>query len=368
MGDGATDSGMSAFAPEEIGGEAEEHDDDGGDEIVELVGVAEGEKNGVANDGRRGEDEDEWRPGIAWNAVRNGLALRCAADGKDGRGAEPIENPTDKNHAADELAERAERTGRDKDARPYAQADDGSGGGLKARVNFGEFLEEKIVIGHGVEDARRGEQNAIGGTEGGNQDGERNDFAGPWAEDLADGGGGDRVTGSHARGAEGEQVRDDGEKIEADKNQRAGEERTGKILLRVNDFAGTIGSELPAFIGPQNSDHRQAEIGPQAEPVLGGAHGGRNFAGVPADGEEHGAEDHDNADLDERGPILKVRTFASAPDIYCGHDSDYQDGHDRLSCKRNRNNSCEIFAESACESGHGAAGDERKRTPAVEEG
>src|SRR6267378_5795389 len=153
MGDGATDSGMSAFAPEEIGGEAEEHDDDGGDEIVELVGVAEGEKNGVANDGCCGQNEDEWRPRIAGNTVGNGPALRGAADGKDGRGTESVENPADKNHAADELAEGAERTGRDKDARPYAQADDGSSGSLKPRVNFREFLEEKIVIGHSVENA-----------------------------------------------------------------------------------------------------------------------------------------------------------------------------------------------------------------------
>src|SRR6266852_603035 len=120
MGDDAADSGAGAFAPEEIGGETEEHDDDGGNEIVELVGVAEGEKNGVAHNGCRGEDEDEWRPGIAGNAVGNGLALRGTADGKDGRGTETVENPTDKNHAPDELAERAECTGRDKDARPYA--------------------------------------------------------------------------------------------------------------------------------------------------------------------------------------------------------------------------------------------------------
>src|SRR5882724_7863047 len=161
-------------------------------------------------------------PGIAGNAVGNGPALRGAADGKDGRGTESVENPTDKNHAADELAERAERTGRDQHARPYAQADDGSSGRLKARVNFGEFLEEKIVIGHGVENARRGEQDAIGGAEGGNQDGEGNDFAGPGAEDLANGGGGDGVTGSHARRAEGEEVRDDGEKIQTHKNERTG--------------------------------------------------------------------------------------------------------------------------------------------------
>src|SRR4030081_2225766 len=37
MGGGAADSGAGAFAPEEVGGETEEHDDDCGDEIVELV-------------------------------------------------------------------------------------------------------------------------------------------------------------------------------------------------------------------------------------------------------------------------------------------------------------------------------------------
>src|SRR5882672_2086451 len=100
-----TDSGAGAFAPEEIGGETEEHDDDGGDEIVELVRVAEGEKNGVAHNGRRGQDEDEWRPRITGYAIRNWAACSSAADGKDGRGTEAIENPTDKNHTADELAE-----------------------------------------------------------------------------------------------------------------------------------------------------------------------------------------------------------------------------------------------------------------------
>ena len=143
---GLPDSGAGAFAPEEIGGETEEQDNDGGDEIVELVGVPKGEKNGITNDDRRGEDEDEWSPGIARNAVGNGLALRGAADGKDGCGTESVENPTDKNHAADELAERAKRTGRDKDARPYTQADDGGGRRLKPRVNFGSFLKKRLSL------------------------------------------------------------------------------------------------------------------------------------------------------------------------------------------------------------------------------
>jgi hypothetical protein len=46
-------------------------------------------------------------------------------------------------------------------------------------MNLGELLEEEIIVGHGIEDARGREQDAIRGTKGGNQNGERNDFAGP---------------------------------------------------------------------------------------------------------------------------------------------------------------------------------------------
>ena len=335
---------------------------------MELVGIAEGEIDGVANDGRGSDDEDKRRPGIAGDSIGDGQSFGRAADGKDGRGAEAVENPTDKNDAADEFAEGAQFAGGHQDARPHAETDDGGGRSLKTGMNFGEFFEEEIVVGHGVEDAGSGEQNAVSGAEGGNEDGERNDFAGPGAEDLCDGGGGDGVAGGHAGGAEGEEVGDDGEKIEADKNQRAGEKGSGEILLWFDDFTGAVGSELPAFVGPENSDHRQAEIGPETDPVLSGAQGGRNFAGVMADGQKHGAEDHDDADLDEGGPVLKIGALACAPDIYGGDNGDHDDGDDGLAHRRNRKDFCEIFAEHTREGGDGAAGDDEKETPAVEEG
>jgi hypothetical protein len=77
-------------------------------------------------------------------------------------------------------------------------------------MDFSEFFEEEIVVGHGVENARRGEQDAIGGAESGNQNGESDDFASPGAEDLTNGGGGDGVAGGHARGAKREKIGDDG--------------------------------------------------------------------------------------------------------------------------------------------------------------
>ena len=101
--------------------------------------------------------------------------------------------------------------------------------------------------------------------------------------------------------------------------------------------------------------------------MLGGGDGGRNFAGVMAGGEEHGAKEQDNADLDERGPVLKVRTFARAPNIYSGDDQGHYDGGDRLSCGRNREHFCEVFAESARECSDGAAGNHEKQAPTIEE-
>jgi hypothetical protein len=84
------------------------------------------------------------------------------------------------------------------------------------------------------------------------------------------------------------------------------------------------------------------------------------------DREEHGAEELDDADLDERGPILKVRTLACASNIYRGHDSDHHAGGESLSCGRNQKHFCKIFAENARESSHGAAGYDEKETPTIE--
>jgi len=88
-------------------------------------------------------------------------------------------------------------------------------------VDFGEFPEKEPVVGHRVKDTRGGEYHAIGGAESRNQNGKGDDFAGPWAEDGADSGGGDGVSQSHIMGAEGEEVSEDSEQIECDKNQRA---------------------------------------------------------------------------------------------------------------------------------------------------
>ena len=75
---GATDSGAGAVCAEEIGGEAEEHDDDGGDEITveSRRGRGRQEKMALPTMAAR-EDEDEAESGIAGNAV--GIGCPCEA-------------------------------------------------------------------------------------------------------------------------------------------------------------------------------------------------------------------------------------------------------------------------------------------------
>jgi hypothetical protein len=101
--------------------------------------------------------------------------------------------------------------------------------------------------------------------------------------------------------------------------------------------------------------------------VLREAQGGRNFTGVMANGKEHGAENDDDADFDQCGPILEVGTFACSPDVYGGDYGDHNDGDDGLANGRDRNYFCEVFAENARKSSYRAAGNDEKETPTIKE-
>jgi len=144
-------------------------------------------------------------------------------------------------------------------------------------VNFREFLEEKVVIGHGVENAGAVSKTLLAALKVEIRIVSATILAahGPrtWPTAVA-------AIVSLAAMPAGPRAKSTRRRPEdTDRQESASrQEGPGKILLRVNDFTGAVGSELPAFIGPENGDHRQAEIGPQAEPVLCSAQGRRNFA------------------------------------------------------------------------------------------
>ena len=87
-----------------------------------------------------------------------------------------------------------------------------------------------------------------------------------------------------------------------------------------------------------------------------------------AESKQQGTEDDDDAHLDERGPILEVRTLARAPDVYDRYDSYHDHGSDGLLQRRNRNHSGEVFAESTRQGSDRTAGDHQEKTPAIKEG
>src|ERR1700686_1494968 len=87
-----------------------------------------------------------------------------------------------------------------------------------------------------------------------------------------------------------------------------------------------------------------------------------------AEGQQHGAEDYDDPDFDERGPVLQVGALARAPDVDGGDHGDHGDGNERGFERRERNDFGEIAGEGASERCDGTAGDYEKKAPTVEEG
>src|SRR5260221_6548924 len=85
-----------------------------------------------------------------------------------------------------------------------------------------------------------------------------------------------------------------------------------------------------------------------------------------AEREEHGAEDDNDADLDQRGPVLQVGAFAGAPDVDGGDDRDHCQGYAGGFEPRERDDFGEITGKRAGQGPHGAAGDYPEPAPAVE--
>src|SRR5712664_989331 len=86
-----------------------------------------------------------------------------------------------------------------------------------------------------------------------------------------------------------------------------------------------------------------------------------------AEREQHGAQDDDDSNFDERGPVLQVGAFARAPDVDGGDDGDHGDGDEGGLDGRERNDFGEIAGESAGQGCDGTAGDYQEQTPAIEE-
>src|SRR5277367_3849123 len=88
---------------------------------------------------------------------------------------------------------------------------------------------------------------------------------------------------------------------------------------------------------------------------------------MTAECQKDGAENHDDANFDQRGPVLKVGALACAPDVYRGDDGDHGDRQNGLAKGGERNDFREVFRESASQCGDRAAGDNQEEAPAIKE-
>lgn len=328
-----------------------------------MFWIEDGHDNCIADDCGSREHEEQWSPRIAGDSIRNGQTLGGAAQRENGGGPEAVENPTDKDDAADQVGE---FSGTGKDCGPNAQSDDGGSRRLKARMDLGKLFEKEIVVRHGVKNARSRQDHAVGGAERGDENREGYDDLRFSAENDPDGSGGDGVAGGGARGAKRDEISDDSDDIEPSECERAEQESFRKGLLWIDHFAGAVRAELPAFVSPEDGNHSKAEIGKKAKAVQGRAESGRQIAGVSAKRDKDCAEDHDNADLDESRPVLQIGTLARAPNVDNGDYGDHGDREDGFSERGERNDFREMLGERARERGDGPAGDHEEETPAIE--
>src|SRR5690348_7248426 len=86
-------------APKKVRGEADGEQNDGGSEVLKLSRIAKRQIHGVADNGGSREDKKYRRPRIPGHAVGNGPAAGGAANGKNRRGSQTVENPSDEDHA-----------------------------------------------------------------------------------------------------------------------------------------------------------------------------------------------------------------------------------------------------------------------------
>src|SRR5450631_15992 len=352
-----------AASPEVVGGQAEQEQDDGDRHIAKLDGVAEREVDGVGHDRASGQHEDHRRERVPSHAVGSWLTSRRSAYRENGGGAQAIENPADKNDAADKLGKFA---GARQNGRPHAERNDRSRGSAKPRMNFRQFFEEQIVDGHRVEHARRGEDHGVRRAKGGDQNRKRDDFTGPWTQHRGGGGCGDGIALVRGHWTERNQVSDVGHQIETHKNERAEKKRAGKRFLRIEHFSGAVGAELPALISPKHRDHRQAETGKQRGTRLRRTHSSGQFSCVSTQRKKKAAEQHDQQNFDERGPILQIRALAGAPDVDRGNDGNHQHRNDSRTAGGERNDFGQISRERARQRRHGTAGDHQEQRPPVQ--
>src|SRR2546422_1995671 len=93
----------AAAAPEVVGGESEDEKSETHSEMFEAVGVMHCGIESVGHQSRGGENEEQRGPRVTGSAIRARCSRPHAAQGKNACRPESVENPANKNHAANQL-------------------------------------------------------------------------------------------------------------------------------------------------------------------------------------------------------------------------------------------------------------------------
>ncbi len=118
------------------------------------------------------------------------------------------------------------------------------------RMDEGSGTEKKAVAGHGVRNARAGENGSVEGGKDGNEDGDGHKDGGGRAEGMGHHVGGDSMAGGDFAGSEDVEVGGVDEEKGCNDQERSADEGAGEITLGIADFGGNHADVIPAVVGP----------------------------------------------------------------------------------------------------------------------
>ncbi len=162
-------------------------------------------------------------------------------------------------------------------ARPDALPEDGARRRPVARVHLGDPLEEEIVLGHGVEDARPGDHRRGDASEHRDQDRQRHQARPDRAEQRPGRRLADARRPEHPADRHGVEIEEIHAEVDQGDRRHPQDQRARQVALRIFDLSGGEGDVVPALVRPEHRHHRQHEAS-DADPSRRPSGGARRSA------------------------------------------------------------------------------------------
>ena len=195
-------------------------------------------------------------------------------------------------------------------------------------MHLGEAAKKETIGGHGIEDARSGQLDAVRGAEDRDEDGQCDPFGRGGAQDSCHRGGRDCVRLSGICGAQGDQIGGVREQVDRNQKHSTGQKGAREVALWIERFASAVRGKLPALVGPEHRNHRHTKVGEKRAACMCRPERGGYVRVVPPQREQNRAHRQNGADFDERRPVLQVRALPRTQRVHRRNHSNHRNGND----------------------------------------